>query len=295
MKFCIRSENTYVQPEKFTQGLCSLNLPLSVTTQVFFYHNFRIVEIPASSVFSASPSSGHFCKLCYITCTSRCPHVHHTLMSNKKLEPPTEEFSFKSTAKSSFPPSHFWPAINNSSKSDNFTSYNPKENLIMCKFAAVSNPNNAAASGRCQFNTLQIPPGHVTGSSIQALLNNCWSLSFSWRFTSSLERNNKKTSLDQKRLWIQHCFTANKPGHLPLEKEWHAPGWANSGVNTPWSKMVTMRKLRMCVRKPNKDRAVTDKADNCYRDFPVKGPREKRNTAPHNIMCSQPRSLQESY
>lgn len=43
MKFYIRFENTYAQAEKFTQGLCSWNLPLSMNTQVFFYHNFQVV------------------------------------------------------------------------------------------------------------------------------------------------------------------------------------------------------------------------------------------------------------
>lgn len=90
-------------------------------------------------------------------------------------------------------------------------------------FAAASYPSYAATTGKHQLNTLQIPPGHVTGSSIQALLNNSLSLSSSLRFTSSLEKNNKITSLDQKRLWTQYWFTANKPGHLPSE-EWHAPG-----------------------------------------------------------------------
>lgn len=155
-------------------------------------------------------------------------------------------------------------------------------------FAAASYPSYAATTGKRQLNTLQIPPGHVTGSSIQALLNNSLSLSSSLRFTSSLEKNNKITSLDQKRLWTQYWFTANKPGHLPSE-EWHAPGWANSGVNTPWSKRVTMRKLRMYVMTPNKDTAVMDKADSCFWDFPAEAPRQKRrNTVPHNSIVQSP-------
>lgn len=114
--------------------------------------------------------------------------------------------------RSSFPSSHFWTAINSGSEFENLTFYNPNRKSITWKFAA--------ATGRCQLNALQIPPVHVPASSTQALLSNNLSLSFSLRFTSSLERNNKKTSLDRKRGWTQNCFTANKAGHLPLEEEW---------------------------------------------------------------------------
>lgn len=105
MKFYTRFENAYAHPEKFTWGLCNLNLLLSVDTQVFFYSKFRIVisyplqsstsEPPASSVFSASLSSLSFSKFCYVTCPARCPHVYHALMPNKELGQTEEQTKHK--------------------------------------------------------------------------------------------------------------------------------------------------------------------------------------------------------
>lgn len=130
MKFYIRLENTYAQPEKFTQGLCSWNLPPSVNTQdsimILGYSlaTFSNLPLPASPVFSVFPSCALFCKLCYITYTSCAPYI------NKKLWPPHTEIPFQSTVKSSFPPSHFWTVINNGSKFENFT-YNPNRKPMM--------------------------------------------------------------------------------------------------------------------------------------------------------------------
>lgn len=105
MKFYTRFENTCVQPEKFTQGLCNLNPLLSVDIQLFFYPKFRIVisyplqsstsEQPASSVFSAPPFSFPFSKFCYILCPARCPRVHHALMPNKELSQTEEQTKHK--------------------------------------------------------------------------------------------------------------------------------------------------------------------------------------------------------
>lgn len=91
MKFYIGLENTYAQPEKFTQGLCSWNLPPSVNTQdsimilAYSLATFSNLPLPASPVFSVFPSCALFCKLCFITYTSCAPYI------NKKLWPPRTE------------------------------------------------------------------------------------------------------------------------------------------------------------------------------------------------------------
>lgn len=121
----------------------------------------------------------------------------------------------------------------------------------------------------------------------------CWKTvppSTALRFNSSLARNNKKTSLDQKRLHSQEAWTLAFRGRVACTRR------VNSGVNTPRREKLTMRKSENLDSKAwRQQNGCGQGRQLCYSDLPDKGPRWRINAVPHNsITCTYPRQLMEN-